>query len=150
MNGNEAKSKSKKQINEYTKRELFKLKPHLKENNYIVTLPDQIKQNMKKIITITKNGKVVPQWVKADLQKGEMILNPPKNLKNLDLSVISMDQHGVMVENEIKLKLNLKSAKRLTEQLELKEQTKFIPLDNQLLAEATIQEDYGSNILNRL
>ena len=72
------------------------------------------------------------------------------HLKNLDLSVISMDQHGVMVENEIKLKLNLKSAKRLTEQLELKEQTKFIPLDNQLLAEATIQEDYGSNILNRL
>ena len=48
INGNEAKIKSKKQINEFVKGEVFKPKPYFRDNKYIINLPDEIKENIRK------------------------------------------------------------------------------------------------------
>jgi VCBS repeat-containing protein len=40
LNGNEVKIKSKKQINDFVKGDVFKPKPYLRDNKYIINLPD--------------------------------------------------------------------------------------------------------------
>ncbi len=52
INGNEAKIKSKKQINEFVKGEVFKPKPYIRDNKYIINLPDEIKENLEKGIAV--------------------------------------------------------------------------------------------------
>ena len=86
LNGNEAKIKSKKQINEFVKGEVFKPKPYIRDNKYIINLPDEIKENLEKGIAVLRNGEKAPKWVKVNLEKGEIKLDPPKNLKNLNLN----------------------------------------------------------------
>ena len=86
LNGNEVKIKSKKQINDFVKGDVFKPKPYLRDNKYIINLPDEIKNNLEKGIAVLRNGEKAPKWVKVSLGKGELVLDPPKNLKNLDLN----------------------------------------------------------------
>ena len=88
--------------------------------------------------------------MKVNLDKGELILNPPKNLKHLNLSIISIDADGNKIKNDIKGKISKRSAERFAKQIEIKEQTKFVSLTEQVGVEANIQDDYGSDIINRL
>ncbi len=150
INGNEAKVKPKKLIEKIVKGETFKPKPFLRDNKYIINLPDEIKSNIQKGIAILRNGDKAPQWAKVNLEKGELILNPPKNLKNLSLSVITIDADGNKVKNGIETKINKRSAERFATQIEIKEQSKFVSLTEQVGLEANIQDDYGSDILSRL
>ena len=150
INGNEAKAKPKKLIEKIVKGETFKPKPFLRDNKYIINLPDEIKSNIQKGIAILRNGDKAPQWAKVNLEKGELILNPPKNLKNLSLSVITIDADGNKVKNGIETKINKRSAERFAKQIEIKEQSKFVSLTEQVGLEANIQDDYGSDILSRL
>ena len=92
INGNEAKIKSKKQINEFVKGEVFKPKPYIRDNKYIINLPDEIKENLEKGIAVLRNGEKAPKWVKVNLEKGEIKLDPPKNLKNLNLTIVTIRQ----------------------------------------------------------
>ncbi len=101
-------------------------------------------------IAVLRNGEKTPKWVKVDKDKGELILNPPKNLKHLNLSIISIDADGNKIKNDIKGKINKRSAERFAKQIEIKEQTKFVSLTEQVGVEASIQDDYGSDIINRL
>ena len=150
LNGNEVKIKSKKQINEFVKGDVFKPKPYLRDNKYIINLPDEIKDNLEKGIAVLRNGEKAPKWVKVNLNKGELILDPPKNLKNLDLKIITMDQEGNKISNEIKSKINKRSAERFAKQIEIKEQTKFVSLTDQVGNEKLQFDNYGEDILSRL
>ena len=150
INGNDAKLKPKKLIEKIAKGEIFKPKPYIRDNKYIIDLPDEIKSNIEKGIAVLRNGEKAPKWVKVDTDKGELILNPPKNLKHLNLSVISIDADGNKIKNDIKGKINKRSAERFAKQIEIKEQTKFVSLTEQVGVEANIQDDYGSDIINRL
>ena len=150
INGNEAKVKPKKLIEKIVKGETFKPKPFLRDNKYIINLPDEIKSNIQKGIAILRNGDKAPQWAKVNLEKGELIINPPKNLKNLSLSVISIDADGNKIKNGLETKINKRSAERFAKQIEIKEQSKFVSLTEQVGLEANIQDDYGSDILSRL
>ena len=117
LNGNEVKIKSKKQINEFVKGDVFKPKPYLRDNKYIINLPDEIKNNLEKGIAVLRNGEKAPKWAKVNLNKGELILDPPKNLKNLNLTIVTMDQEGNKISNEIKSKINKRSAERFAKQI---------------------------------
>ena len=150
LNGNEVKIKSKKQINEFVKGDVFKPKPYLRDNKYIINLPDEIKDNLEKGIAVLRNGEKAPKWVKVSLGKGELVLDPPKNLKNLDLKIITMDQEGNKISNEIKLKINKRSAERFAKQVEIKEQSKFVSLNDQVGNENFQLDNYGEDILRRL
>ena len=125
LNGNEVKIKSKKQINEFVKGDVFKPKPYLRDNKYIINLPDEIKNNLEKGIAVLRNGEKAPKWAKVNLDKGELILDPPKNLKNLNLTIVTLDQEGNKISNEIKSKINKRSAERFAKQVEIKEQIKI-------------------------
>ncbi|MDB4828351.1 Ig-like domain-containing protein, partial [Candidatus Pelagibacter sp.] len=150
LNGNEVKIKSKKQINEFVKGDVFKPKPYLRDDKYIINLPDEIKDNLEKGIAVLRNGEKAPKWVKVNLNKGELILDPPKNLKNLDLKIITMDQEGNKISNEIKSKINKRSAERFAKQIEIKEQSKFVSLNDQVGNEKIQFDNYGEDILSRL
>jgi VCBS repeat-containing protein len=150
LNGNEVKIKSKKQINEFVKGDVFKPKPYLRDNKYIINLPDEIKDNLEKGIAVLRNGEKAPKWAKVNLDKGELILDPPKNLKNLDLTIITMDQEGNKISNEIKSKINKRSAERFAKQMEIKEQSKFVSLNDQVGNEKIQFDNYGEDILSRL
>ena len=67
INGNEVKIKSKKQINDFVKGDVFKPKPYLRDNKYIINLPDEIKNNLEKGIAVLRNGEKAPKWVKVSL-----------------------------------------------------------------------------------
>ena len=150
LNGNEAKIKSKKQINEFVKGEVFKPKPYIRDNKYIINLPDEIKENLEKGIAVLRNGEKAPKWVKVNLEKGEIKLDPPKNLKNLNLTIVTLDNDGNKISNDIKSKISKSSAERFAKQLEIKEQTKFVSLTDQIGKEKTTFDDYGEGIINRL
>ena len=150
INGNEAKIKSKKQINEFVKGEVFKPKPYIRDNKYIINLPDEIKENLEKGIAVLRNGEKAPKWVKVNLEKGEIKLDPPKNLKNLNLSIITMDKEGNKISNDIKSKISKSSAERFAKQLEIKKETRFVSLNEQVANDRSSFDDYGSDILRRL
>ena len=150
LNGNEAKIKSKKQINEFVKGEVFKPKPYIRDNKYIINLPDEIKENLEKGIAVLRNGEKAPKWVKVNLEKGEIKLDPPKNLKNLNLSIITMDKEGNKISNDIKSKISKSSAERFAKQLEIKKETRFVSLNEQVANDRSSFDDYGSDILRRL
>ena len=150
LNGNEVKIKSKKQINEFVKGDVFKPKPYLRDNKYIINLPDEIKNNLEKGIAVLRNGEKAPKWAKVNLNKGELILDPPKNLKNLNLTIVTMDQEGNKISNEIKSKINKRSAERFAKQMEIKEQSKFVSLTDQVGNEKFQFDNYGEDILRRL
>ena len=150
LNSNEVKIKSKKQINDFVKGEAFKPKPYIRDNKYIINLPDEIKNNLEKGIAVLRNGEKAPKWVKVNLNKGELILDPPKNLKQLDLSIVTMDQDGNKVSNDVNSKINKRSAERFAKQIEIKEQSKFVSLNDQVGNENFQFDNYGEDILRRL
>ena len=82
-----------------------------------------------------------------NLEKGEIKLDPPKNLKNLNLTIVTLDNDGNKISNDIKSKISKSSAERFAKQLELKEQTKFVSLTDQIGKEKTTFDDYGDCLL---
>ena len=85
-----------------------------------------------------------------NLEKGEIKLDPPKNLKNLNLSIITMDKDGNKISNDIKSKISKSSAERFAKQLEIKKETRFVSLNEQVANDRSSFDDYGSDILRRL
>ena len=150
INGNEVKIKSKKQINDFVKGDVFKPKPYIRDNKYIINLPDEIKNNLEKGIAVLRNGEKAPKWVKVNLNKGELILDPPKNLKNLNLTIVTLDKDGNKISNDVTSKINKRSAERFAKQVEIKEQSKFVSLNDQVGKENFQLDDYGEDILRRL
>ena len=125
-------------------------KTYIRDNKYIINLPDEIKNNLEKGIAVLRNGEKAPKWVKVNLNKGELILDPPKNLKNLNLTIVTLDKDGNKISNDVTSKINKRSAERFAKQVEIKEQSKFVSLNDQVGKENFQLDDYGEDILRRL
>ena len=82
--------------------------------------------------------------------KGELVLDPPKNLKNLNLTIVTLDKDGNKISNDVTSKINKRSAERFAKQVEIKEQSKFVSLNDQVGKENFQLDDYGEDILRRL
>ena len=87
---------------------------------------------------------------KVSLGKGELVLDPPKNLKNLNLTIVTLDKDGNKISNDVTSKINKRSAERFAKQVEIKEQSKFVSLNDQVGKENFQLDDYGEDILRRL
>ena len=61
-----------------------------------------------------------------------------------------MDQDGNKIMDTVQSKISKSSAERFAKQLEIKEQTKFVSLADQIGKEKTTFDDYGEGIINRL
>ena len=85
-----------------------------------------------------------------NLEKGEIKLDPPKNLKNLNLTIVTLDNDGNKISNDIKSKISKSSAERFAKQLEIKKETRFVSLNEQVANDRSSFDDYGSDILRRL
>ena len=149
-NGNEAKIKSKKPLNYFVKGEVFNPAPTIRQNKYIINLPDEIKNNLAKGIAVLTNGEKAPKWVKVNLTKGELILDPPKNVNQLDLTILTMDQDGNKISNGIKSVFNKDSNNKFAIQSDSKNQDSFVAFTDQIRQESAHFDTYGEDFLRRI
>ena len=149
-NGNEAKIKSKKPLNYFVKGEVFNPAPTIRQNKYIINLPDEIKNNLAKGIAVLTNDEKAPKWVKVNLTKGELVLDPPKNVNQLDLTILTMDQDGNKISNGIKSIFNKSSNEKLAIQSDSKNQDSFVAFTDQIRQESAHFDTYGEDFLRRI
>ena len=128
--------------------EFLKLKPNLRNNDFVVELSDEIKTNFKSLKVVLKDGKEIPNWIKLNPISGEIIANPPENMEKIELKVIIENENGELTVKDIEINFSDVSPKT-TEKL-LNNDTMFIPLSDQLLKEQNILDNYGSQIINNL
>ena len=74
--------------------EFLKLEPNLRNNDFVVKLPDEIKTNFKSLKVVLKDGKEIPNWIKLNPISGEIIANPPENMEKIELKVIIENENG--------------------------------------------------------
>ena len=128
--------------------EFLKLEPNLKNNGFVVELPDEIKANFKNLKVVLKNGKEIPNWIKLNSISGEIIVNPPENVEKVELKIIIENENGEVTVKDVEIDfsdVNAETAEKL-----LDSDTKFMSLTDQLRKEQTILDNYGSQIINNL
>ncbi len=128
--------------------EFLKLEPNLRNNDFVVELPDEIKTNFKSLRVVLKDGKEIPNWIKLNPISGEIIANPPENVEKVELKVIIENENGEVTVKDIEI--NFSDVNPETTEKLLDNDIKFMPLSDQLLKEQTILDNYGSQIINNL
>ena len=128
--------------------EFLKLEPNLRNNDFVVELPDEIKTNFKSLKVVLKDGKEIPNWIKLNPISGEIIANPPENVEKVELKVIIENENGEVTVKDIEI--NFSDVNPETTEKLLDNDIKFMPLSDQLLKEQTILDNYGSQIINNL
>ena len=128
--------------------EFLKLEANLRNNDFVVELPDEIKTNFKSLKVVLKNGKEIPNWIKLNPISGEIIANPPENVEKVELKIIIENENGEVTVKDIEI--NFSDVNPETTEKLLDKDIKFMPLSDQLLKEQTILDNYGSQIINNL
>ena len=128
--------------------EFLKLEPSLRNNDFVVELPEEIKVNFENLKVVLKDGKAIPNWIKFNSVSGEIIANPPENVEKVELKIIIENENGEITVKDVEIDFSDASPKT-TEKL-LNNDTMFIPLSDQLLKEQNILDNYGSQIINNL
>ncbi len=128
--------------------EFLKLEPSLRNNNFVVELPDEIKENFENLKVVLKDGKEIPKWIKLNPVSREIIANPPENVEKLELKIIIENENGEVTVKDIEI--NFSDVNPETTEKLLDNDIKFMPLSDQLLKEQTILDNYGSQIINNL
>ena len=135
-------------VKEIKPNEFLKLEPNLRNNDFVVELPDEIKTNFKSLKVVLKDGKEIPNWIKLNPISGEIIANPPENVEKVELKIIIENENGEVTVKDIEI--NFSDVNPETTEKLLDSDTKFMPLSDQLLKEQTILDNYGSQIINSL
>jgi len=135
-------------VKEIKPNEFLKLEANLRNNDFVVELPDEIKTNFKSLKVVLKNGKEIPNWIKLNPISGEIIANPPENVEKVELKVIIENENGEVTVKDIEI--NFSDVNPETTEKLLDNDIKFMPLSDQLLKEQTILDNYGSQIINNL
>ena len=118
----------------------------MRNNDFVVELPDEIKTNFKSLKLVLKNGKEIPNWIKLNPISGEIIANPPENVEKVELKVIIENENGEVTVKDIEINfsdINPETTERL-----LDSDIKFMSLTDQLRKEQAILDNYGSQIIN--
>ena len=135
-------------VKEIKPNEFLKLEANLRNNDFVVELPDEIKTNFKSLKVVLKDGKEIPNWIKLNPISGEIIANPPENVEKVELKVIIENENGEVTVKDIEI--NFSDVNPETTEKLLDNDIKFMPLSDQLLKEQTILDNYGSQIINNL
>jgi len=135
-------------VKEIKPNEFLKLEANLRNNDFVVELPDEIKTKFKSLKVVLKSGKEIPNWIKLNPISSEIIANPPENVEKVELKVIIENENGEVTVKDIEI--NFSDVNPETTEKLLDNDIKFMPLSDQLLKEQTILDNYGSQIINNL
>ena len=83
------------------------------------------------------------------IKKIQALIRNEKN-KSIDPNSAAVDKDGNKISNDVTSKINKRSAERFAKQVEIKEQSKFVSLNDQVGKENFQLDDYGEDILRRL
>ena len=74
----------------------------------------------------------------------------PKNVNQLDLTILTMDQDGNKISNGIKSVFNKSSNEKLAIQSDSKNQDSFVAFTDQIRQESAHFDTYGEDFLRRI
>ena len=89
----------------------------------------------------------MPEWIKIDPISGQIIAEPPNDIENIKLKIISESEEGEISVKEIEL--NFKKESENSGKL-IDPETTFEPLNAQLAKEKFNFDDYGDKLIRSL
>ena len=117
------------------------------DNKYYLELPIVKAQNSEEFEIVQEDGQKLPEWIKIDPFTGQIIAEPPSDVENIKLKIISENEGGEVVIKEVQLDFNNQNdnTEKLTDP-----ETTFEPLNTQLAKAQVNFDDYGDKLLRSL
>ena len=63
----------------------------------------KLRQTLKALKLVLKDGKEIPNWIKLNPISGEIIANPPENVEKVELKVIIENENGEVTVKDIEI-----------------------------------------------
>ena len=76
------------------------------DNKYYLELPIVKAQNSEDFEIVQEDGQKLPEWIKIDPFTGQIIAEPPSDVENIKLKIISENEGGEVVIKEVQLDFN--------------------------------------------
>ena len=127
--------------------EILNVETQIVENKYYLDLPIVKAQNSEEFEIVQEDGQQLPEWIKIDPFTGQIIAEPPSDVDNIKLKIISEKDGGEIVVKEVELEFNKENNN--TEKLDDPETT-FEPLNTQLAKAQVNFDDYGDKLIRSL
>ena len=127
--------------------EILNVETQVIDNKYYLELPIVKAQNSEEFEIVQEDGQKLPEWIKIDPFTGQIIAEPPSDVENIKLKIISENEGGEVVIKEVQLDFN--NQNNNTEKLTDPETT-FEPLNTQLAKAQVNFDDYGDKLLRSL
>ena len=127
--------------------EILNVETQIVENKYYLDLPIVKAQNSEEFEIVQEDGQQLPEWIKIDPFTGQIIAEPPSDVDNIKLKIISEKDSGEIVVKEVELEFNKENNN--TEKLDDPETT-FEPLNTQLAKAQVNFDDYGDKLIRSL
>ena len=127
--------------------EILNVETQIVENKYYLDLPIVKAQNSEEFEIVQEDGQQLPEWIKIDPFTGQIIAEPPSDVDNIKLKIISEKEGGEIVVKEVELEFNKENNN--TEKLDDPETT-FEPLNTQLAKAQVNFDDYGDKLIRSL
>ena len=127
--------------------EKLNLETKIIENKFVLNIPTDFRENIKSFKILQRDGEELPEWIKIDPTTGQITAEPPKEVENIKLKIISESEDGEITVKEIELefkKENENSGKLIDPE------TTFEPLNAQLAKEKLNFDDYGDKLIRNL
>ena len=127
--------------------EILNVETQIVEDKYYLDLPIVKAQNSEEFEIVQEDGQQLPEWIKIDPFTGQIIAEPPSDVDNIKLKIISEKDGGEIVVKEVELEFNKENNN--TEKLDDPETT-FEPLNTQLAKAQVNFDDYGDKLIRSL
>ena len=127
--------------------EILNVETQIIDNKYYLELPIVKAQNSEEFEIVQEDGQKLPEWIKIDPFTGQIIAEPPSDVENIKLKIISENEGGEVVIKEVQLDFNNQNdnTEKLTDP-----ETTFEPLNTQLAKAQVNFDDYGDKLLRSL
>ena len=91
--------------------EILNVETQIVENKYYLDLPIVKAQNSEEFEIVQEDGQQLPEWIKIDPFTGQIIAEPPSDVDNIKLKIISEKDGGEIVVKEVELEFNKENNK---------------------------------------
>ena len=127
--------------------ETLDLNPSIIDNKFILDLPPDLTLNIETLKVLQEDGQEAPEWVKVDPITGQIVAEPPKDVENIKLKIVSENENGEVIVKEVELDFNKENNN--TKEI-IDPETTFEPLNAQLAKQQVNFDDYGDKLIRSL
>ena len=127
--------------------EILDLNPSIIDNKFILDLPPDLTLNIETLKVLQEDGQEAPEWVKVDPITGQIVAEPPKDVENIKLKIVSENENGEVIVKEVELDFNKENNN--TKEI-IDPETTFEPLNAQLAKQQVNFDDYGDKLIRSL